>query len=50
MHKILFFPNFQEASLFVFDKRSVEKLYKPKRKDQVEKSPSVTDANKNRLC
>ena len=26
---------FQEASVFVFDKRSVEKLHKPRRKDQV---------------
>ncbi len=26
----------QEVSLFVFDKKSVEKLYKSKRKDQVE--------------
>ena len=29
------FSFLQEASVFVFDKRSVEKLYKPKRKDQV---------------
>ena len=30
---LLFFFSFQEVSIFVFDKKSVDKLHKPKRKE-----------------